>query len=297
MTDEKTRRLKKPAWLNKRIQYSDERHEVKLVLNTLGLNTVCKSARCPNLSECYLHKRATFLILGNSCTRGCAFCSVRKAPKVEKLPIDESEPERILEAVKRLGIRYVVITSVTRDDLADGGAEQFARCIRSIRSHDPSIKVEVLTPDFKGDTGAIDTVALAEPDVFNHNVETVPRLYGRVRPEADYGRSMEFLRYIRNNYPAIFLKSGFMVGFGEGKREVCDLLRDLFNAGCRAVTIGQYLQPLNGNIPVYEYVSPEAFRNYERDARRIGFKYVASGPYVRSSYMAHEGYDILTKSG
>jgi lipoic acid synthetase len=213
------------------------------------------------------------------------------------LPVDEDEPHRILEAVKRLGLRYVVITSVTRDDLADGGAEQFARCIRSIRSHDSHIKVEVLTPDFKGNTGAIDTVTLAGPNVFNHNVETVPRLYRRVRPEADYRRSLEFLRYIRNNYPSIILKSGFMVGFGEQSEEVYGVLRDLFQAGCRAVTIGQYLQPLQGNLPVFEYVSPEAFENYKAEARRIGITYVASGPYVRSSYMAHEGYDILTMSG
>ncbi len=294
--NENTKRLKKPPWLNKRIQYSEERHEVKSILNTLGCNTVCKSARCPNLSECFLHKRATFLILGNSCTRGCAFCSVEKAPKEEKLPIDADEPKRILEAVKRLDLRYVVITSVTRDDLADGGAEQFAKCIRSIRSYDPHIKVEVLTPDFEGNTRAIDTVTLAGPDVFNHNVETVPRLYRRVRPEANYERSIEFLRYIHKNYPSIFLKSGFMVGFGEKEKEVCDVLRDLFYAGCRAVTIGQYLQPLKGNIPVHEYVSPETFESYETEARRIGFKYVASGPYVRSSYMAHEGYGILSMS-
>jgi len=287
---------RKPPWLNKRIEYSAERHEVKSILNKLGLNTVCKSARCPNLSECYHHRRATFLILGRTCTRDCAFCSVEKTSDSELLPSDPQEPRRILEAVRKLGLRYVVITSVTRDDLPDGGAGQFARCIELIRSHDKSIKVEVLTPDFLGDTDAIDTVAQANPDVFNHNVETVPRLYGTVRPQADYSRSIRFLGYVKECYPHIYLKSGFMVGLGEHRDEVLQVLQDLHESGCSAVTIGQYLQPEQLNLSVQEYIAPETFEEYEREARRIGFSYVASGPYVRSSYMAHQGYDALVKN-
>jgi len=288
--------MRKPPWLNKKIQYSEERHAVKSILNRLDLNTVCKSARCPNLSECYHHKRATFLILGKTCTRGCMFCSVEKSAGTQPLPPDPREPERILDAVKELGLRYVVITSVTRDDLADGGASQFARCIVLIKSYDGGIRVEVLTPDFKGDTSAIDTVARVEPDVFNHNVETVPRLYGTVRPQADYDRSIAFLSYIRDTYPHIYLKSGLMVGLGEKTEEVLQVLRELQDAGCKAVTIGQYLQPEQVNLPVKKYVTPETFSFYEKEARKMGFSYVASGPYVRSSYMAHEGYDELAKN-
>jgi lipoic acid synthetase len=288
-----TPQKRKPSWLDKKIQYSDERHEVKSVLNRLGLNTVCKSARCPNLSECYHHRRATFLILGRTCTRNCAFCSVEKSEGSGPQYPDPREPERILNAVRELGLRYVVITSVTRDDLPDGGAAQFARCIELIRSEEPDIKVEVLTPDFLGRGESIDNVARAHPDVFNHNVETVPRLYSTVRPQADYHRSVQFLAYIGDRYPRIYLKSGLMVGLGEEKGEVLEVLRDIHGAGCSAVTIGQYLQPSQYNLPVKEYVTPETFRVYEREARLIGFSYVASGPYVRSSYMAHHGYDAL----
>jgi lipoic acid synthetase len=284
---------RKPSWLKKKIQYSDERHEVKSILNRLGLNTVCKSARCPNLSECYHHRRATFLILGNTCTRGCAFCAVEKMSGVVPSPPDSHEPERILSAVKEIGLRYVVITSVTRDDLPDGGARQFARCIELIRAYDHTVGIEVLTPDFQGNTDAIAVVARARPDVFNHNVETVPRLYDSVRPQADYGQSIRFLRYLSDHYPHIYLKSGFMVGLGEEREEVHRVLEDLHEAGCSAVTMGQYLQPEQSNLPVREYITPEVFEEYENIARQIGFSYVASGPYVRSSYMAHQGFDAL----
>jgi len=295
-SDRPLRSMRKPPWLNKKIQYTEERHEVKSILNRLNLNTVCKSARCPNLSECYHHKRATFLILGRTCTRGCAFCSVEKSDASHPLPPDPREPERILDAVKELGLRYVVITSVTRDDLSDGGASQFARSIELIKSHEVGIRVEVLTPDFKGNRSAIDAVAYAHPDVFNHNVETVPRLYSTVRPQADYDRSIAFLSYTGDAYPHIHLKSGLMVGLGEQREEVLQVLQELFKAGCRAVTIGQYLQPEQGNLPVKEYVAPKTFAFYEKQARNLGFSYVASGPYVRSSYMAHQGYDALSKN-
>lgn len=292
----KQQELRKPPWLDKKIQYTEEMHEVKSVLSQLGLNTVCKSARCPNLSECFFNKRATFLILGNKCTRGCSFCSVEKAMSGEKLTLSKGEPQRVLDAVKALGLRYVVITSVTRDDLEDGGAGQFARSIQVVREYDSSIKVEVLTPDFKGRTKFIDTVAQAAPDVFNHNVETVPRLYRRIRPGADYKRSVGFLSYIHREYPLIFLKSGLMVGLGETKDEIIEVLGDLCSAGCSSVTIGQYLRPCRSNVPVVEYITPELFRFYKKEAKKMGFSWVASGPYVRSSYMAHEGYDALVKN-
>jgi len=287
--------LRKPEWLRKKISYSGERHFVKSVLSELGLNTVCNHARCPNLSECYSHRRATFMILGSRCTRNCTFCSIEKALDHETLQVDGEEPRKVAEAVKILGLRYVVITSVTRDDLEDGGAVQFVRTIERIREYDSSIRIEVLTPDFLGKKDAIDAVAAAGPDVFNHNIETVPRLYKKVRPKASYQRSLDFLRYMKNQYHDIFLKSGFMVGLGETGEEVLRLLSDLHESGCDAVTIGQYLRPGKDNVPVAAYITPQVFERYEREAKRIGFRYVASGPYVRSSYMAHEGYDLLNQ--
>jgi len=246
---EKIEHLRKPPWLRKKIDHTQEIHEVKSVLSRLALNTVCKSARCPNLSECFHNKRATFLILGNTCTRNCRFCSIEKARGV-RLPLpDKNEPERLVDAVKALGLVYVVITSVTRDDLADGGASQFARTVKLLRESNPHIKIEVLTPDFLGNSDAIDTVAESGPDVFNHNIETIPRLYVHIRPGADYGRSVDFLAYIHKKYPSIYLKSGLMVGLGETEDEIVAVLSDLRKAGCSAVTIGQYLRPGAGNTP------------------------------------------------
>jgi lipoic acid synthetase len=293
--DEEKKGLRKPAWLLKKVRYSDEKHEVKNLLKSLGLHTVCESARCPNLSECFHKRRATFLILGNRCTRSCAFCSVEKVPKGIKLPVDKDEPRRVVEAAKILGLKYVVITSVTRDDLEDGGATQFARTVELLRAWDSGLRVEVLTPDFRGDRSSIDIVANTRPDVFNHNVETVPRLYPCIRPQADYKRSIDFIDYLHRSYPGIFLKSGLMVGLGEQKFEVIEVLRDLRNAGCDAVTIGHYIQPCHGNVPIKEFVPPEIFEWYGDRARALGFRYVASGPFVRSSYMADEGYKSLTE--
>ena len=287
--------LRKPAWLLKGIEHSDEKHEVNRILKSLELNTVCRSARCPNLSECFRHKRATFLILGSRCTRACRFCSVEKGKPGEFMEPDKDEPERILRAVKALGLEYVVITSVTRDDLRDGGAGEFALTIKKLREPDADVQIEVLTPDFQGNERSIDTVAEAGPDVYNHNIETVPRLYEKIRPGADYRRSLSLLSYVKKNYPRIFLKSGLMLGMGEKKDEVFQALSDLKEAGCSAVTIGQYLRPGHWNIPVHEYVNPQTFQFYEQEAKRIGFLYVASGPYVRSSYMAHEGYRNMVK--
>ena len=286
-------RIRKPDWLRKKIEYTPQRHKVKEILRELNLNTVCEEARCPNLSECFQKKRATFLILGNKCTRACRFCSIDKAKKNEKLPLDPKEPERVGEAVRRLGLRYVVITSVTRDDLEDGGAEQFAETIRCIRKINEEINIEVLTPDFQGKTESIDVVINARPDVFNHNVETVPRLYPVVRPQADFERSLFVLKYVKENYSSIFVKSGFMVGLGEKREEVLEMMEYIVKTGCDALTIGQYLQPTSKNIPVVEYVIPDVFDFYKKEALKMGFKYVASGPFVRSSYMAHEGFKAL----
>jgi lipoyl synthase len=300
--------LRKPSWLKKKIEYTEENHEVKAIIHALGLHTVCRSARCPNLSECFQNKRATFMILGNACTRGCAFCAVDKAGSGARLPLDAEEPSRILEAVRKLGLAYVVITSVTRDDLADGGAGQFARVIHELRGpgargretgasedrgrHAP-LKIEVLTPDFLGREESIRVVAEAGPDVYNHNIETVPRLYPEVRPQAVYRRSLALLGFVKEMYPSIVLKSGLMVGMGENREEVVEVLGDLRRAGCDAVTIGQYLRPRRWNHPVREYVLPETFRFYKEEADRLGFLYAVSSPYVRSSYMAHEGYERL----
>jgi lipoic acid synthetase len=295
---------RKPPWLKKKIHYTDENHRVKALLHELGLHTVCRSARCPNLSECFHHKRATFLILGNACTRRCTFCAVEKAGAGSVPAPDPEEPARVGEAVRKLGLSYAVITSVTRDDLPDGGSGQFARTMRELRSPelrspglrpDGPLKIEVLTPDFLGREESIRTVAEAGPDVYNHNVETVPRLYPEVRPGAAYERSLDLLRFLKRSYPRIFLKSGLMVGMGERAEEVVEVLRDLRRAGCDAVTIGQYLRPRHWNLPVYEYVTPETFQVYREQAEGLGFLSVASGPYVRSSYMAHEGYERLAR--
>jgi len=275
--------------------YTDERNEVSAILSELRLNTVCRSARCPNLSECYSHKRATFLILGSKCTRSCRFCAVEHAGKGKLEMPDSDEPNRIAEAVKKLGLNYVVITSVTRDDLDDGGASHFAKTIEAIRSINKDIKIEVLTPDFKGDLNALRIVLDKDPDVFNHNVETVPRLYPRVRPEADFLRSINVLRNARLMKPGMIIKSGMMVGLGESEEEVVDVIKILREAGCDALTIGQYLQPTRKNLEVNEYVKPEVFEKYKLTALEIGFRYVASAPYVRSSYMAHIGYENMVK--
>jgi lipoic acid synthetase len=288
--------LRKPSWLKKKIVHDGETHRVKALLHDLSLHTVCKSARCPNLSECYHHKRATFMILGDRCTRGCRFCSVDHAVPDEKLPLDREEPARLRDAVRELGLRYVVITSVTRDDLEDGGAGQFAACVGELRRLDDSVRVEVLTPDFQGDTGAIDLVAETGPDVYNHNLETVPRLYNRIRPQARYERSLGLLKHLHLNYQRMYLKSGIMVGLGEKPSEVKEVLHDLRDAGCSAVTIGQYLRPTRANVPVAEYVTPERFEQYAAAARELGFSSVASGPFVRSSYLAHRSYEQLTGS-
>jgi lipoic acid synthetase len=254
------------------------------LLRDLGLETVCENARCPNRPECYSRRTATFMILGNVCTRPCGFCSV---PRGETLEVEADEPERVAEAALRLGLRHVVITSVTRDDLPDGGAAHFYRCVLAVRER-TGAAVEVLTPDFLGDTTAIDRVLEARPEVFNHNLETVPRLYRKVRGKADYRRSLDLLRRIKERAPEMVTKSGLMLGIGETAGELFDVFADLRQTGCDVLTLGQYLAPTLKHIPVARFVPPAEFDVIARTARIFGFRQVVAGPFVRSSYHAEE---------
>jgi lipoic acid synthetase len=281
-----------PPWLRKRIPAGGEAAEVRRLLAELGLATVCSGAHCPNLPECYARGTATFLILGNSCTRSCRFCAIEKRPPGA---LREDEPQAVAEAAARLKLRHVVITSVTRDDLADGGAGHFARTIRAVRDRLPQIVIEVLTPDFQGSRACVATVLAAGPDIFNHNIETVPRLYATVRPEADYRRSLDVLAYsvgarhaspLQGQGNRIYTKSGLMLGLGETADEIRACLADLRGAGCDIVTIGQYLAPSASHHPVARFVDPAEFAAWEAEARALGFAAVASGPFVRSSYQA-----------
>ena len=279
-----------PDWLKKRVSVSPLTGRVRSLLSELHLATVCEQAHCPNLCECYGRGTATFLILGPNCTRNCRFCAVTSGPPT---PVDESEPERVAEASARLGLKHVVVTSVTRDDLPDGGAGQFARTVRAIRQRCQA-QIEVLTPDFQGDVEAIRTVLAARPDIYNHNVETVPRLMAAIRPQAGYERSLAVLRLAKVHGNSILTKSGLMVGLGETANEVVHLLRDLRAVGCDAVTIGQYLAPSGGHVPVREFVPPRQFDVYRREAEALGFRAAAAGPFVRSSYHAE---DLFAKTG
>jgi lipoic acid synthetase len=292
MADEpKTRATKRsgpfPAWLRKRVPTGEEAARVRSLLAQLHLETVCSQARCPNLPECFARGTATFLILGSTCTRSCRFCAIASAPPGPPRP---EEPEAVAEACAALALRHVVVTSVTRDDLPDGGAAHFALTIRAIRVRLPGAVIEVLTPDFQGDLAAVDAVLEAGPDIFNHNVETVPRLYPTVRPQADYRRSLAVLAHAKRRLAAgshnLYTKSGLMVGLGEKSEEVSAVLRDLRGAGCDILTIGQYLAPSPEHHPVVRFVEPAEFEAWEAEARRLGFAAVAAGPFVRSSYQA-----------
>jgi lipoic acid synthetase len=280
--------LKKPPWLKKRIPPLQDIQKVRSILEQTDLHTVCQEARCPNLGECFSRGTATFLILGRVCTRDCGFCAVERGMPG---PPDEAEPERVALAVQKMGLHYVVITSVTRDDLPDGGASSFAKTIRAIRALNPKIKVEVLIPDFKGDQNSLKTVLKECPEILNHNIETIPRLCPEVRPQADYQRSLDLLRRSKEGYPFIPTKSGLMLGFGETQEEVLDLLRDLREAGCDFLTIGQYLQPRQDRLPVIRFIPPEEFEEYKRVGEEMGFRAVASGPFVRSSFHAALMYE------
>jgi lipoic acid synthetase len=275
----------KPDWLRIRITAGQHKNEVVELLSRLALHTVCEEANCPNLSECFGRKTATFIILGKVCTRNCTFCNVSKG-RVE--PVDPAEPLRLAQAVRELGLKHVVVTSVTRDDLPDGGAGHFARVIAAVRELSPEVVIEVLIPDFQGEAAALEQVAAMVPAIINHNVETVPRLYPAVRPMADYRRSLNLFRRVKGFNREIYTKSGMMVGLGETVTEVVRVLEDLREHGCDFLTIGQYLAPSKHHHPVVEYVHPDQFAKYRKIALELGFAYVASGPLVRSSYMAEE---------
>jgi lipoic acid synthetase len=281
----------KPTWLKKRIPAFQEIQKVKSILEETTLHTVCEEARCPNLGECFSKGTATILILGRICTRNCGFCAVEHGVPG---PPDEAEPERVAQAVKKMGLRYVVVTSVTRDDLPDGGANVFAKMIQAIRSLDQKIRIEVLIPDFLGESSSLEMVLNASPDVLNHNIETVPGLYPHVRPQADYKRSLELLKRSKKSHRHLLTKSGFMLGLGENQEEVLSLLQDLREAGCNFLTIGQYLQPRPDRLPVIRYVPPEAFEEYKRIGEKMGFSSVASGPFVRSSFHASQMFESST---
>ncbi|PIP19002.1 MAG: lipoyl synthase [Candidatus Omnitrophica bacterium CG08_land_8_20_14_0_20_41_16] len=278
----------KPAWLNKKISLRDCA-DVKTLLKGLRLNTVCEEALCPNMGECFARRQVTFIILGTVCTRSCRFCGVAKGLP---LPPDADEPRRIAQAVEALGLTYVVITSVTRDDLPDGGGAAFAETIRSLRRISREIMIETLIPDFNVNEESLRIVADAQPDVIAHNIETVARLYKKVRPGgASYAGSLEVLRKLKKLAPNIPLKSGLMLGLEETRQEVYAVFDDLVKAGCSYLSIGQYLAPSNNHVSVKEYISPEIFDQYKEEAIARGFRYVKSAPYVRSSYLAAEYQD------
>ena len=276
-----------PDWLRKRTSNFQGVHALKTELRRLNLHTVCESARCPNMHECFSRRAATFMILGNLCTRGCGFCSVPKgSPHKQEFSLDPEEPANVARMAASLDLRYVVITSVNRDDLPDGGSRHFAESVREVRAALPHARIEVLTPDFCGDLNAVARVLDSGPDVFNHNMETIARLYRRVRPQADYRQSLDVLRFGKQHQPAILTKSGLMVGLGEEPNEVRRLLDDLRESNVDVGTIGQYLQPTRRNLRVSSYIPPAQFDEYRDYGLSIGFKMVFSGPLVRSSYMA-----------
>ena len=282
-------------WLKKRLPPQDAVQKVRKLIQGHGLHTVCASARCPNLNECWSRKAATFMIMGDICTRTCRFCTV---PKGRPAALDAGEPEQVARAAGELGLRHVVVTSVDRDDLPDQGAGHFAETIRAIRRRLPEAVIEVLTPDFRGESELVDIVSDAAPDIFNHNLETVPRLYKRVRPGAGYERSLDLLRRVKARNPKQFTKSGLMLGLGEGEAELDEVLRALRAAGVDILTLGQYLRPSLAQLPVERFIPPAEFAAWEVRGRELGFLAVASGPFVRSSYNADEVYAALgTGSG
>lgn len=275
----------RPEWLRAVVPSGRNYQALKAMVNAHQLHTVCQSARCPNIGECWERRTATFLILGGVCTRRCRFCAV---PKGRPLAVDPEEPERVAEAVAHLGLRHAVVTSVTRDDLSDGGAALFAETIRAIRRRVPTCSVEVLIPDFQGSRTALQVVMEAKPEILNHNLETVARLQRRVRPQADYQRSLSVLRMAREMAPKGLIKSGLMVGLGEEWHEVLQAMADIRKTGCHILTIGQYLRPSLDHLPIARYYTPEEFRTLRRIGLEMGFRHVESAPLVRSSYHAAE---------
>ncbi len=276
--------ISKPDWLKIRPVFGDAYREVKELIGDLNLHTVCQEANCPNISECYSARTATFIIMGDICTRNCRFCNVKKGRPLE---CDVNEPVRVAEACTRLSLKFAVITSVTRDDLKDGGASVFANTTTRIKTQIPSCGVELLIPDLMGDMDALKVVLDSGPDVLAHNLETVPRLYGKVRPKAEYDRSLNILKASRKFGKDIIVKSGIMVGLGETEDEVLQVIADSLDHGCQVLTIGQYLQPSKSHLPVEEFFPPEWFRMIKEKGEAMGMDFIEAGPLVRSSYLAH----------
>ncbi|MDF1686167.1 MAG: lipoyl synthase [Parvibaculaceae bacterium] len=282
--------LRKPSWIRVKAPGSSVYNETKKLMKDNGLVTVCEEAGCPNIGECWSQKHATMMIMGDTCTRACAFCNVKTGMPN---PLDSEEPAKVADAVAKLGLRHVVITSVDRDDLADGGAQHFVNVIEAIRAATPSTTIEILTPDFLRKEGALEQVAEARPDVFNHNLETVPRRYLKIRPGARYFHSLRLLQRVKEVDPSIFTKSGIMVGLGEEREEVLQVMDDMRSADVDFITIGQYLQPTRKHAAVERFVTPEEFESYERIARTKGFLQVSSSPLTRSSYHADDDFAQL----
>jgi lipoic acid synthetase len=278
--------LRKPSWIRVRSSNSKEFYEVKRILREQKLHTVCEEASCPNIGECFGKGTATFMILGDLCTRRCPFCDVAHG---KPRPPDPDEPLHLAQSIAAMRLKYVVITSVDRDDLRDGGAQHFVDCIRQVREHSPQTKIEVLVPDFRGRLDvALEKLSACPPDVLNHNLETVPRLYKQCRPGADYAHSLKLLQNFKTRFPSIPTKSGLMLGLGETDEEILEVLSDLRKHSVEMLTIGQYLQPSNGHLPVLRYVTPDGFKEFERAAIEMGFSHAACGPMVRSSYHADQ---------
>jgi len=284
--------MPKPSWLRARPPMGQNYHDLKKLARSLGLHTVCESAQCPNIGECWNHRTATFMLLGNICTRHCGFCAV---PKGRPEAIDWDEPHRVAEAIATLGLKHAVITSVNRDDDNIGGAKIFAETIRAVRRQAPGCRVEVLIPDFQGIEAALRIVLEARPDILNHNTETVPRLYRAVRSGARYERTLDLLRNVKRFVPGMISKTGLMVGLGESMDELLAVYRDLAETGCDILTIGQYLRPSRDHLPIARYYPPEEFAFMKDAALEMGFRHVESGPLVRSSYHAHEQADIAAR--
>ena len=274
-----TKRIRKPEWLKVRLGNNEYFAVTGQIVSSQKLHTICQSGRCPNQGECWNQKSATFMIAGDICTRSCKFCNTKSG---KPFPLDPDEPRRVAFSIRELGLKHIVLTSVDRDDLTDGGAEHWAECILKIKQLNPGITMETLIPDFQGKTGCLDQIIHARPEIISHNLETVERLTPEIRSVAHYEQSLEVLSYIHSN--GIAVKSGLMLGLGETREEILQTLYDLLKSGCKLLSIGQYLQPAGRNIPVKEYITPETFNNYREEALRMGFSYVESGPLVRSSY-------------
>jgi lipoic acid synthetase len=283
-------RIKKPEWLRIGRMDREKIREVQQLLRKLNLHTVCEESMCPNIGKCFEKKTATFLVMGDICTRNCKFCDIKFG---KPNPLDPHEPDHIAEASKKLGLKHIVITSVTRDDLPDGGAAHFAKITEKIRNYDNDLIIELLIPDLKGKEEHIRTVVDSEPDIINHNVEVVPRLFRKVTPQADYQRSLNLLKIVKEIKPEVYTKSGLMVGLGETKEEVIELMKDLREVDCDILTVGQYLKPPSSDLEIEEYVHPDLFKEYERIAYEMGFQFVASAPFVRSSFNAEEADFLL----